>query len=337
MERAMAFLVGFAFGLVAWFVLRYGLGGVYTVNQDERALITSFGRVERSGGTSTLDTPLAESLSDDERDRYAWPQVRVIAPGLYFKFPWQRVYKVPISVQAMNIAHDPDAPSANEGGTVLSAVTKDQLDTGLSGQLRYRVAEQNLYAYLFGVKNPTAHLMGYFVSVLRERISNFEAPRRVPLPGVAEGPGPALGARDVQGISINDLRKNLNEINEHMTRECAGSAARYGIALDAALITGIDPPPEVDAALAAINTAHNHVSSEISLAQASADQKIVQSRRAVEIETLNAGSEVEPLRALSEQLRALRDSGPGVLGAYLRNARLALYRRARQAVVEAKA
>ena len=32
-------------------------------------------------------------------------------------------------------------------------------------------------------------------------------------------------------------------------------------------------------------TAYNHVSSEISLAQAAADQKIVQSRRAVEIET----------------------------------------------------
>ena len=56
--------------------------------------------------------------------------------------------------------------------------------------------------------------------------------------------------------------------------------------LDASLITGIDPPPEVESALAAINTAHNQVSSDISLAQASADQKIVQSRRAVEIETL---------------------------------------------------
>ena len=44
--------------------------------------------------------------------------------------------------------------------------------------------------------------------------------------------------------------------------------ARYGIALDASLITGIDPPPEVESALAAINTAYNQVSSDISLAQA---------------------------------------------------------------------
>ena len=66
--------------------------------------------------------------------------------------------------------------------------------------------------------------------------------------------------------------------------------------LDASLITGIDPPAEVESALAAINTAHNHVSSDISLAQAAADQRIVQSKRAVEIETLKAQAEVEPLR-----------------------------------------
>ena len=62
--------------------------------------------------------------------------------------------------------------------------------------------------------------------------------------------------------------------------------SRYGMVLDASLITGIDPPQEVESALAAINTAHNQVSSDISLAQAAADQKIVQSKRAVEIETL---------------------------------------------------
>ena len=59
---------------------------------------------------------------------------------------------------------------------MLDAVTKDQLNTGLTGQIRFRVSERNLYAYLFGVKNPIAHVMGYFISILRERIANFEAP-----------------------------------------------------------------------------------------------------------------------------------------------------------------
>ena len=104
------------------------------------------------------------------------------------------------------------------------------------------------------------------------------------------------------GVSINDLRKNLRDLNEHMDRECRSSAARYGMVLDASLITGIDPPPEVESALAAINTAHNQVSSDISLAQAAADQKIVQSKRAVEIETLKAQAEIEPLERMATQL-----------------------------------
>ena len=76
-----------------------------------------------------------------------------------------------------------------------------------------------------------------------------------------------------------------------MDRECQSSSARYGMVLDASLITGIDPPHEVESALAAINTAYNSVSSDISRAQASADMTIVQSRRAVEIETLKAQAE----------------------------------------------
>jgi regulator of protease activity HflC (stomatin/prohibitin superfamily) len=226
----------------------------------------------------------------------------------------------------MNMAQDPEDPRANMNGTLLEAVTKDQLNTGLTGQIRYRVAENNLYAYLFGVKRPIVHVMGYFVSVLRERIASFEAPQ----PKDDE----MTESNMVTGVSINDLRKNLRDLNDHMENECASSAARYGIVLDASLITGIDPPAEVESALAAINTAHNQVSSDISLAQASADQKIVQSRRAVEIETLNAEAEVEPLTALADQLTTLQTNGSGALQSYLRNVRLKLYTRAQQIVRE---
>ena len=139
------------------------------------------------------------------------------------------------------------------------------------------------------------------------------------------------------GISINDLRKNLRDLNEHMDRECRSSAARYGIVLDASLITGIDPPGEVESALAAINTAHNQVSSDISLADASADQKIVQSKRAVEIETLKAQAEVEPLQRLAAQLRALKGAGgKPALDAYVRNVKLEIYHQAQQVYLEAR-
>jgi len=333
----MSLLTGCTIGLVAWFFVRYGLTAFFTVDQNERAVKTSFGRAHRVGTVTTLDDPIAQSLQPDERERYVYPQVRVIQPGgPYFKWPWEQVHKITIATQTLNMAFDPESPTANQGGTILEAVTKDQLNTGLTGQIRYRVSDRNLYAFLFGVKNPIAHVMGYFISILRERIANFEAPNNGQ-PAADEGTPAEAGAISiVSGISINDLRKNLRDLNDHMDRECASSAARYGITLDASLITGIDPPPEVESALAAINTAHNKVSSEISLAHAAADQKIVQSKRAVEIETLKAQAEVEPLKWLAVQLAQLKKSGERALPAYLRNVRLGFFGKARQFIMEVK-
>jgi regulator of protease activity HflC (stomatin/prohibitin superfamily) len=326
-ELAPDMLLGVIVGFIAWFAVRCVLSGFFTVNQNERAVKTSFGRAQRVADATTADDPISAALSDEEKQRYDCPQVRVIQPGgPYFKWPWEKVHKVSIATETVSMALDPGAPSANSGGTVLEAVTKDQLNTGLSGQIRFKVSERNLYAYLFGVKSPIAHVMGYFVSVLRERIANFEAP------AAADGT-PAVQT----GISINDLRKNLRSLNEHMDQECACSAARYGIQLEASLITSIDPPPEVESALAAINTAHNQVSSDISLAQASADQKIVQSRRAVEIETLKAQAEVEPLTLLAHQLSELKaNGGKNALETYLRNVRLGLFHRASRILMEVK-
>ncbi len=328
----MGFLLGAAFGFVAWFLLNYLVAGLFTVDQNERAVKTSFGRAQRLDGARTLDDPeLKATLTPDEQQRYNYPQLRVIGPGgPYFKWPWEKVYKVSIATESLNIAADPETPSANKGGTVLEAITMDQLNTGLTGQIRYRVSERNLYAYLFGIKSPIVHVMGYFVSILREKIATFEAPK---LEGASASQ--ATGLSELSGVSINDIRKNLRSLNDLMDHDCKSSTARFGIVLDASLITGIDPPPEVDSALAAINTAHNHVSSEISLAQASADQKIVQSKRAVEIETLNAQAEVEPLLALAKQLTDLKAvGGSGSLIAYLRNVRLGLFKETKLLVLE---
>jgi regulator of protease activity HflC (stomatin/prohibitin superfamily) len=343
----MDIAVGIFIGLLLWFLVRCVLFGFYTIDQNERAIKTRFGRAVRvPSGKTTLDDPIAEFLLPEERARYTYPQVRVIQPGgPYFKMPWEKIHKVSIATNTVNMALDLEDRTANENGTRLEAVTKDQLNTGLTGQIRYRVSEANLYAYIFGIKKPFVHVMGYFVSVLRQRIANFEA-KAVPaaaetpgvVPGVAQGASAAAGAplagSEMTGISINDLRKNLRDLNEFMDQECRSAPARYGVVLDASLITGIDPPPEVESALAAINTAHNQVSSDISLAQAAADQRVVQSRRAVEIETLKAQAEVQPIKSLAAELSALHSAGGSTLGAYLRNVRLALYDKAQQVYLE---
>jgi regulator of protease activity HflC (stomatin/prohibitin superfamily) len=303
---------------LVWMLVR----GFYVVDQNERAVTVAFGRAKRRKGNPSN---VSDTLREDEKERYVFPDLQVIQPGgPYFKWPWEKVYKVSVATRTSNLAYDPEYPDANKNNTVLEAITKDQLNIELTGQVRYRISERNIYAYLFGVKKPIAHVMGYFVSVLRERIANFGPLETKPLEGT-EGSETELLQKG-SSISINDLRKNLRDINDHMDAECIVSEARYGVVLEASLITGIDPPPEVESALAAINTAHNQVSSDISLAQASADQKIVQSKRAVEIQTLKAESETEGLKLLAAELEALKErGGKAVLDAYVRNAKLAMY------------
>ena len=327
----MEIFLGAITGVVGFLFCYCLLGGLYTINQNERAVVTNFGKAERLGKATSLDLPFAQGLRPEEKERYAYPQIRVIGPGgPYLRLPWQRVYKTSVSIETVNVAYDPDVPEVNQKGTVLEAVTKDQLNIGITGQLRYRVSDQNLYAYFFGVKRPIAHIIGYFVSILRERIANYESPL------LAEAEVPANASLAKAGVSINDLRKNLNDLNQQMDQQCISSAARYGMVLDASLITGIDPPEEIESALAAINTAHNEVSSNISLAQANADQRIEQSRKAVEIETNRAEAEVQPLRWMARQISELKQSGQEALPAYIRNVRLDLFSKAKRVILRAK-
>jgi len=106
-------------GFVAWFLARFIPTGLFTVDPNERAVKTILGRAQRLGGATTLVTPLADLMRPDERERYVYPQVRVIGPGgPYFKWPWERVHKVSVATETINMAKDFEDPSANSNGTI---------------------------------------------------------------------------------------------------------------------------------------------------------------------------------------------------------------------------
>jgi regulator of protease activity HflC (stomatin/prohibitin superfamily) len=100
----MAVTLGLIAGFVAFFLTYCLLGGLYTVNQNERAVITNFGKAERLNRQTTLDLLIAEALNAEERARYVYPQLRVIQPGgPYLRLPWQRVYKASLAIQKRSI------------------------------------------------------------------------------------------------------------------------------------------------------------------------------------------------------------------------------------------
>ena len=327
----MIILSGLILGMIVYSVFRAGLGGFYTVSPDQRAVVTSFGKAQRLrvDGVESVDDDQS-TLSEEEKERYAFPQVRVVPPGgPYFKMPWQQVHKVSVATHAVDLSWDP-----SKSQDTIEAVTKDNLTTGINGQIRYRISENHLYPYLFGVSSPLEHVMGYFVSVLRERVANFVDPRGQGLLGEADEE--VIGDSSVElseGVSINDLRKNLPLLNQYMEEQCRSTADRYGIELDAALITEIDPPADVDRALSAINSTRNQVAGDLSTARADSEQQITMSARAVEISTNNAQAEVAPLRELAVTLSKIKgEGGSACLAAYLRNLRIPLYAKANNVV-----
>lgn len=293
------------------------LFGVYTIGPTERGVLTTFKRAQRIQGQVSDDPELSALLSGEELERYNSPLLRVISPGgPYFKWPWQRLYRIDMTIQTTDITWDPEVQQ-----NAIEAVTKDNLSVAITGQIRWKPCERNLYPYLFGVANPTAHVMGFFVSVLRDRIATFHGE-------LIEGA--------VEGVSINDLRKNLSAINRYMEDACRKTTARYGIELDAALITTIDPPPDVDEALASINTTQNQVAAGVSQARADADQKLTMAEQAVQIARNRAEAEAAPLLELGRTLAALHaQGGRAALQTYVRNARLPLRERAAQTIVSA--
>ncbi len=291
------------------------LFGVYSIGPTERGVLTTFGRVQRTVGSTSEDPQLGALLSAEEKLRYSYPNVRVIPQGgPYFKWPWQKLYKVDMTIQAIDITWDPDIRQ-----TSIEAVTKDNLTVQITGQIRWKPCERNLYAYLFGVAHPAAHVVGYFVSVLRDRIATFHG----------DTPDGA-----VEGVSINDLRRNLSAINSFMEEACRKTSARYGVDLDAALITNIDPPSDVDEALASINTTQNQVAASISQAKADADQKLKMAEQAVQIAENRAQAEAAPLLELGKTLAAMHaEGGKPALDCYLRNANLPLREKASQTII----
>jgi regulator of protease activity HflC (stomatin/prohibitin superfamily) len=299
-------------GLAALLTLLFG---VYTIGPTERGVLTTFGRAQRTTGTIAEDPQLGTLLTAEEKSRYNYPCVRVIPPGgPYFKWPWQRLHRVAMTIQTVDITWDPEIQQES-----IEAVTKDNLTVQISGQIRWKPCERNLYAYLFGTSHPAAHVVGYFISVLRDRVATFHGE-------AAEG--------SVEGVSINDLRRNLSLINSFMEDACRKTAARYGIDLDAALITNIDPPGDVDEALASINTTQNQVAASISQARADADQRLKMAEQAVQIAENRAQAEAAPILELGKTLGLMHaEGGQAALDNYLRNASLPLREKAAQTIL----
>ena len=74
-------VIGIFIGFVIWFLVRYLAGGIYTVDQNQRAVKTSFGRAERIPGVTNLNDPISAAFDAEEKQRYQYPKFASSCPA----------------------------------------------------------------------------------------------------------------------------------------------------------------------------------------------------------------------------------------------------------------
>ncbi len=203
------YLEAFMVGLAGYLIYRIILGGFYTVKPDERAVITSLGRAVRLGG----EMPVDDSLDAEERERYRFPRLRVIGPGgPYFKWPWQKVHKVSVATQAVDLAWDPTKRQSDDRGG-------DQGQPDHRGERADPLPGQREQPLRLPVRR--GQPAGARDGLLRLGAARADRQLRRPARGRAwwhdDGARSEESATAVElseGVSINDLRKNLPLLND---------------------------------------------------------------------------------------------------------------------------
>ena len=226
-----------------------------------------------------------------------------------------------VAIETTNMAYDPEDPDANPAAHAPEAVTKDQLNIGLTGQLRFRVVRAEPLRVSLRREEPDRAHHGLLhlgpARAHRELRSSAQiAPRRRSRALIGREPGRRhLDQRPAQeparpqpadGRRVPVVRGALR----HRARRLADHRHR--------------PAAEVESALAAINTAHNHVSARYQpgAGRGRPEDRAVEAR----------GRDRDPATPRPRSSRccgsrsssALKKNGPGVLEAYLRNVRLGL-------------
>jgi len=239
----------------------------FRVDQGHCAILVTFGRAEFREDSKHL--------------------LKIWGPGLHFKWPWQRVHSVSMMEQSLDL-------SGKDGG--ISAMASDGTILRLDSKLRYTPIEDELYDFLFAMRDPVEHIKGLFTCLLRNEIANFKSVTA----GVSEA---QTGSYSV----IRGERKLLNRHIDRFTQEKMGG--RYGVRFDAVDLTDILPPDELANALNAVITAHTEANTAYARAEGECQSRVLSSKRGVLIARGHAEAAATEIRTLATFLKDLKSRG----------------------------
>lgn len=236
----------------------------FRVEQGHLAVLSSFGAALRDTGANE--------------------KLKAFGPGLHAKLPWQHVHDVAMMEQSLDL-------SGEDGGR--TAMAADGTILRFDSNLRFELIQDELEAYLFGLRSPIEHMTGLFTCLLRNEIANFRGEDSGPAAGearalVARSAGDVVPAAADPGsyALIRRERRTLNQRIEQFCRDKIG--ARYGVRFNAVDLTDILPPDELARALNAVMHARSGVEARRARAESECQQRILAAERGVEIAAARA-------------------------------------------------
>ena len=264
------FVIGLLAGLVVVVLLALGLS-VFRVEEGHLAVLTAFKAARRSPDGALLS----------------------FRPGLHLKRPWDSVHAVNLMEQNLGLSDEGGREAMAEDGTVLK----------LDASMRYAPTETGLDQFLFGLRQPSAHLTNLFTALMRNELANVRATDAQSLGGSY-----ALIRRD---------RKPLDQRLEAACREQLDE--RYGVRFHAVDVTDIHPPEELAEALNAVIAAHTHAEERYFRAESESRTRVLSAKEGVEIAKSRARASEDEILILGRHLKTLQEKK--TLGDYVRRRR----------------
>lgn len=244
---------------------------VKTVREGEVGVRLRFGAAERSGD-GTL-------------------QLR--APGLHWVLPWMRLETVNIAEQVTDLsAALPQTMAAD--GTVLR----------LNWSARHQVARTRVDSYLFGLRQPRAHVEGIVACHLRNQLATMTA---ASLRQDGDLAATDSGAVVAHAGSFAYLRRKRGDVSRQFVADHQASMlANYGTDVAALDLLDVDPPEALADALNAVVRAEAEADENFFRASSECKQTVLAADHSLQLATTRAQAVQKEIETLGQYLEGLR-------------------------------
>jgi len=233
-------------------------------------------------------------------ERGAGGQLSTRAPGLHFKWPWERVVLVSMMEQKIELA----------GEGAIRTMAADGTSLRLDAALRYQPNRAMLDQFLFGLKRPLEHISTLFTCLLRNELANVQASHTPAAHSVAE-------ALPQEAGSYALIRRERGLLSTRIADFCrARIGSEHGVDFNAVDLTDILPPDELRDALNAVMQARSAAEAHHYRGESECRQQVLEARQGVAIAKARAHAAADELRTLAQALSQLEQKQ--VLGDYVR-------------------